>query len=140
METQDFYANINYLAVLVAAIVYFALGALWYSPVLFGKMWMEARNITAENANRDGMAKIFIITFILNLVCVFLAATFVSALGANGISDGINLGLRFALGFAVTTMGINYMYDNKSSKLFWIDAGYHIVGIVAATIILSVWK
>lgn len=140
METQDFYANINYLAVLVAAIVYFALGALWYSPALFGKMWMEAKNMTADNANKDGLAKIFIITFILNLVCVFIAATLVSALGANGVGDGINLGLRIALGFALTTMGINYMYDNKSSKLFWIDAGYHIAGIVIATIILSVWK
>jgi len=139
MQTQDFYAHINYLAVLVSAIAYFAIGALWYSPVLFGKMWMEAKNVQPD-PNRSGMAKLFITTFILNLLCVFIAATFVSALGANSVADGINLGVRIALGFAVSTMGINYMYDNKPAKLFWIDSGYHIVGIVVAAIILSVWK
>ncbi len=140
METQDFYANINYLAVLLAAVIYFALGALWYSPALFGKMWMQAKNLTAENMNTGHMTRTFVITFILNLVCVFITATLISALGAKGAGDGANIGLRVAIGFVATTMGVNYLYDNKPAKLFWIDAGYHIVGILIAAIILAVWK
>lgn len=37
--TLDALGQINWLAVIVATIVYFALGALWYSPVAFGKPW-----------------------------------------------------------------------------------------------------
>ena len=38
--------KINYLAVVVAAIAWFVVGSLWYSPLLFGKMWMELSGIT----------------------------------------------------------------------------------------------
>lgn len=40
--------NINYLAVLIAAIVSMIVGGLWYSPILFGKMWTKAMGWNEE--------------------------------------------------------------------------------------------
>ena len=139
METQEFYANINYLAVLVSALVYFGIGAIWYSKALFGTAWLQMMPHIDMTKN-EGMAKLMISTFILTLICVFITATIVSAAGATSVGDGINLGVRLAIGFMAATMAINYMYESRPAKLFWINAGYHFVGIVISAVILSVWK
>jgi hypothetical protein len=41
--------SINILAVILAAIVAFVLGALWYSPILFGKIWQKEIGFTGED-------------------------------------------------------------------------------------------
>ena len=139
METEIFYRDINYLAVLVATVVYFAIGALWYNKALFGSAWL-AMQPQIDMTKKEGMAKLMVITFILTLVCVFITATMVSATGAATVADGINLGARLAIGFMATSILITFMYESRPMKLFLIDAGYHFVGIVVAAIILSIWK
>jgi hypothetical protein len=52
--------EINYLAVLVAALVSMVIGGLWYSPLLFGNIWMKLSGITqkdVEKAKKQGMMK-----------------------------------------------------------------------------------
>jgi hypothetical protein len=38
----DVLGDLNWLVVLVAAVAYFVLGALWYAPPVFGKVWAAA--------------------------------------------------------------------------------------------------
>ena len=65
--------DINFLAVLVATIVSMVLGALWYSPILFGKLWAKLSKFTEEDiekAKKKGMTKNYILNFISLFVMV----------------------------------------------------------------------
>src|SRR2546422_5509273 len=51
--TTLFRSNVNILAVLVAALLTFVLGAFWYSPILFARQWMQAQGYTPEKIARS---------------------------------------------------------------------------------------
>jgi uncharacterized membrane protein len=79
------FQNLNWLAIIVAAISAFALGGLWYSPVLFVKIWMRETGITEESSKSGNMVKIFVLSFILALIASFLLALFLGADAGGGI-------------------------------------------------------
>ena len=68
--------DINYLAVLVVAVVAFGLGALWYSPVLLGKPWMAAIGKPEEEikSSSRSMPLIFGLTFLAWLLTAYVLA------------------------------------------------------------------
>ena len=55
--TFDVLGDLNWLAVLVAALAYFAIGALWYAPPLFGKAWMAAGGMATPGSRAPGRAR-----------------------------------------------------------------------------------
>ena len=56
--------SVNYFAVLVAALVTFVIGGIWYSPAVFGKAWMQENGFTEESLKNRNMAKIFGLSFV----------------------------------------------------------------------------
>lgn len=64
--------NINFLVVLLAALVPMVMGFIWYNPKVFGTAWMEAAGITAEQKKDPPMAKIFILSFIFSFLLAFV--------------------------------------------------------------------
>ncbi len=133
-------SHINWLHVAVAAIAYFALGALWYSPLLFVKKWIELLKINVNDPDaKKGMAALFITSFILMLVTTIGLAVLMQILPAVDVIGGIKLGLFIAVCFSTTSVSINYVYTKKPFMLYLIDCGYHIAGIVIASAILSAW-
>jgi hypothetical protein len=136
---QSFLEQTNYLAILVSAIVYFALGAVWYSPLLFQKAWVANVGRTDEQL-RGGSKIVFLYTFIALFVMCFVTSFIVWAMQTSMCIPAIKLGLFISLGYTTTTVAINNWYGQRPAKLTMIDAGYHIVGIVLATIIMAVWK
>lgn len=63
--------NINFLAVLVAALIPMILGFIWYNPKVFGTAWMAATGMTPEKAKNSNMAVVFGVSFILALMLAF---------------------------------------------------------------------
>jgi len=127
--------EINWLAVVVAAIACFALGGVWYSPVLFGKAWQREAGLTDAQVRSGNKAVIFGST----LVLAFLAAwNFANFLGPRpslvfGGAVGFSAGLLWVAG----SFGINYLFERRSFKLFAINGGYHtlqftVIGTVLA--------
>jgi hypothetical protein len=127
--------DINYLAVLLGAVAFFAVGAVWYS-FLFSKAWQRETGMTeadiAEAKAKGGghMAMIMGLSFLLELVVAWMLGHMIAR--SSGSPQAV---MMFALGLAVGVMapaiGINYLYQNKSLKLFLIDAGYFVVGMAA---------
>jgi hypothetical protein len=136
---QTFLDQTNYLAIFVSALVYFAIGALWYSPLLFQKPWMANVGRTDEQL-RSGSKIVFLYTLIALIVICFVTSFFVWATQTGNCIPAIKLGLFISLGYTTTAIAINNWYGQRSAKLTMIDAGYHVVGIVLATIIMAVWK
>lgn len=127
--------GIHWYYVALAIVVYFALGALWYSPVMFARPWREALGRANEPAASPTVS--MFVTVLAMIVLVSIEAYFMTATGTNGLLRGGYLGLKLWAGFSLMTALINNVFQNGSKRLFAIDQGYHLVGMVLAGIILS---
>lgn len=138
MDTGTF-SNINWLHVLVAAIAYFALGAIWYS-FLFRNKWIAYQNIKMdETSSQKGVGGIMVASFILMLIATIGLAIIVDRLQLNHFSSGVKWGLLTGLCFSATAISITYLYIKKPAGLHVIDGLYHIIGQIIAAVILSCW-
>jgi hypothetical protein len=135
-------SNINFLALAVAAIASFALGALWYSPVLFGKSWQNALGFTEEYLQKGNMALIFGSSFVLISVMDFGLAVILQGHAGRDVSaaSGALYGFLIGLFFVATSIGINILYQRKSFTLWAIDAGYQVMYLTLAGTILGAWR
>ena len=132
---------INFLAVILAAVVAFGLGAVWYSPLLFAKQWMEFNGYGPEHvkAMQANAKKAYGISFVCQLVIAFALALLIAITHMSALSAGIKLALVCWLGFAVSLGLMANVYSNKPIKAFMLDAGYQLVYFVVMGIILVSW-
>ncbi len=141
------FSNINYFAVLVAGLISFGIGALWYSPILFilfGKTWQKELGLTTEDLEAGGaagMVKTFGGSLVLMVVMVFgLAAILEAQVGSMNALTGLKTGLFTGILFSATSMGINYLYQRKSLTLFLIDAVYQVAFMGVSGVVLAIWR
>ncbi len=116
---------INYLAVSIATLAGFGLGAVWYMTL--GKAWMAAMGKTeADLAPTSGMAKLmpFIISLVALFVMAWMLAGLMGHLGQVSIRGGVMTGLFVWLGFVITTMGVNHAFGAAKPMLTLIDGGH----------------
>lgn len=132
-------STINYLAVFVAAICSFVIGGVWYSPLLFAKPWMQENGFTEEYLKGGNQAKIFGVAFVLSFIISFNLAMFLND-GKPDLVWGISAGALAGVGWVATSIGITYLFERKSLKLFLINAGYHMITFMVMGGILGVWK
>lgn len=137
--------NINYLAVLVAAVASMVVGFLWYG-VLFMKPWMRMMGYTKENMGKMNMSanKAYMLQFVGSLVMAYVLAhalIFASYyLDAEGVSAGVTAGFWNWLGFvAPVTLGV-VLWENKPWKLWFINASNYLVALIVMGIIIAAWK
>jgi hypothetical protein len=138
--------QINYAAVLVAMVANFILAFLWYTP-LFGKTWAREMHIDTSGKPTAGqMAKGLIITLVGNFLMVYVFAhnmeawTFVPDMGETSASTTILSSAIFTwLGFFVPVDINAVAWEGKSWKLFFINAGYHLLSLLIAAAILTFW-
>ena len=133
--------TVNYLAVVVAAVAAWLLGALWYSPALFARQWMAAHNYTPEKiaAMKQGMAKKYAISLVCMLVMAWVMAVLIDRLGILSALGGVKLGGITWLGFAATIGLTANLYSDKPLAAYLIDAAYQLVYMIVMGIILAVW-
>lgn len=131
-------SQLNYLAIFVAALSTFLIGGLWYSPVLFSKAWMQENSLTEEDLEGGNMARIFGGSFVLSFIMAFNLAAFLA--DSSDLAWGIAAGALVGIGWVAASMGITYLFERKSLKLFLINAGYHALSFMVMGAILGVWK
>ena len=137
----DILSSFNWLHILVAAIAYFALGAIWYS-FLFQKQWVRYHNIDMNNPDgRKGVGAIMFLSFILMFLITVGLEILIYRGGINGgAMSGVKLGLTTGILFSATAISITYLYLKRPAGLHFIDGLYHVVGQVIAAVILCVWQ
>ena len=138
MNMQNAFQNLNWLAIIVAAASAFALGSLWYSPVLFVKRWMKESGITEESAKEANMLKLFGLSFLLTIVAAFFLAMFIGA--DTGAGFGALAGFMAGLGWVFTFMGIIYLFEKKTLAHFLINSLYSIASLTLMGFIIGIWQ
>lgn len=133
--------HINYLAVVVAAVVGFAIGGLWYSPLLFAKQWVKAHGYTEEQVKemQKGAGKAYAISIACQLLIALAIAVLVSYLHLYVCVKGLKLGFLIWAGFAFPLGLMATMFTDKRIAVFWIDTGYQLVYLLIMGSIIAVW-
>ena len=128
----------HYLGIFLAAVAMFGVGSVWYSPVLFAKVWArEAGMDPNHKPDAKTMGKTFGATFVLLLVCATVLDVLISnSTAGEGILHGLFMGFLGGL-IASAVTAINHLFENKSLKLFLINAGYDVLGFCLMGVILA---
>lgn len=134
----DLFGELNWLAILVATLAWFAFSALWYSIPPLSKAWARSAGVDTEG---DGppLALLFIPTLIGYFVTTVVIALLTEGIGAETLTDGIALGIVLGIGFGMVGALVSQVYERKGGS-YWLINGLNAViayGIVAA--ILTVW-
>lgn len=135
--TFDVLGDINYLAALVAALAYFAIGAVWYSPMLFANSWLRATGREGQQPQPN------ILLFVGTAVAYFIQAIVLAAIArstdATEAMDGVVLGLFVGVGVVATMLWVNIAYEQRPAALFWINGLNAVIGFVVMAVIVTVW-
>ena len=135
--------RINYPAVLVAGLLYWMLGALWYSPLLFAHKFIELMRWTPADiaaVQASGTGKLVAIAFLSSLVLAYVLAHFLRFTHAENARDGIRTAFWLWLGFVVTSNLETVLFEQRAVGLYLISNGYHLVGFLLMGALLAVWK
>ena len=131
-------AQLNYLALFVAALSTFLIGGLWYSPAVFGKAWMRENGFKEEDLKGRNMVKVFGLAFLLAVISAVNLAMFMGP--ENDPTMGALWGFLAGAGWVATFVGTHYLFERKSFTLFLINAGYSVVALTIMGIIIAAWK
>ena len=141
---SQLFDGLNWPAIAVAALVYFALGALWYSKAMFVTRWIADLKLDVNNPDtKKGMGMMFggsfVLMFIQCLAIAIISERLDLDVAGGGWMSGLKLGAFTGCCFCAATIGVNYLYEKKPMSLFFINAGYAIVGNIIAGIIICSW-
>jgi uncharacterized protein DUF1761 len=137
------FAGINYLAVFVAAVAGWLVGAGWYN--LLSNHWLAAQGKTMEACQQEQEAKKgtpaaympFVLAFVASLVMAWVLAGLIGHLGQVAIRSGVISGAFAWLGFVVTTIAVNYAFGGRTWRLFAIDAGHWLAVLIVQGAIIG---
>ena len=130
--------KINLIAVVAAAVSAFLIGGVWYSPILFYQTWLRETGLNEDSLRRRNMGLVFGGSFLLSLLIAFNLAAFLA--GPPNLVWGLTAGALAGIGWVAMGFGITYLFENRTLKLFLVNAGYHAVTFILMGGILGVWK
>jgi MFS family permease len=138
MNMNDAFQNLNWLAIVVAAVSSFLIGGLWFSPLMFVNRWMKEAGIKKEDNRNKNMVKVFGVAFILSLIASFFLAMFIGK--EAGAAFGAIAGFMAGFGWILTYVGIIYLFESRSFVHFMINAGYSVVSLTVMGLIVGAWQ
>lgn len=131
--------RINYVAVIVAAILYWLFGWLWFGLV-FGNQWMALEGFKEADIKSMNMTIPYVVSMLANLVIAFILALVCATQKADSAVKGAQTGILMGIGFVATTTLTTYLYEGRSMHLFLINVGYPVVGMTLMGVVIGAWK
>lgn len=135
---------INWLAVIVASVIYFAVGGVWFAPQTpIGKAWVAASGYQSPTTGLASTNLFYLSPIAATLVASTATALLARTVGADTLTDGVVLGLVVGIGYAATIiLNLASFEFSKPQRWTWgvIDASYHVVGLLIAAIVLALWR
>ncbi|HET7098691.1 MAG TPA: DUF1761 domain-containing protein [Patescibacteria group bacterium] len=133
--------NTNWVTILASAVATMVLGFLWYSPILFGKEWMELIGLNKEDMEKakKSMPKTYLVSALTSVITAFVLKQFIDLFYIVNIYDAVQLAFWVWFGFIATTLVTGVLFEGKSWKLFIINSGYQLASVILMSVILSYW-
>jgi hypothetical protein len=132
-------STLNWFAVIVAALSNFLIGGLWYSPILFGKVWMKENGFSENDLKKGNMPKIFGLTFLFSILMAFNLAMFLNDANTT-TSWGAIAGFLAGFGWVAMSIFTIGQFERKSTKYMLIHGGYVTISFVVMGLIIGLWR
>lgn len=127
------------IIVVIAAIASMVIAMLWFSPMLFGNIWMKASGMSAKeikDCKKKGMAKSMTFAFIASVITAYILALFMGFAGASNVMQSATIAFLLWLGFAMPVELSGVLWEKKSVKSFIIGTSYVLVSMIAMSAII----
>ncbi|MBL7888300.1 MAG: DUF1761 domain-containing protein [Bacteroidia bacterium] len=132
-------SSVNWIAVIVAAVLNFLLGGLWYSPMLFGKAWQAENKLSDEDLKKGHMAKIFGFSFLWSLVMSANLGMFLAD-PKTDLAWGITAGFLTGFGWVAMAIFTIGLFERKSTRYMLINAGYMTISFTIMGLVIGAWR
>ena len=131
--------GVNYLAVVVAAVIAIVIGFVWYAPPVFGTRWLEYLGTTREKLGQPaptGIAAGVVGALLNSWVLALLSLN----LGGTTVADGAMLGVLAWLGFMATLTAAGVGFLKQPWALWLLNNGHNLIVQVVMGIIVTAWR
>lgn len=130
-------SSLNYLAVIVAAIVYFVLGAVWYGAIVT-KPFLRYRGDITDETGASPLDYLFV--FVCDLAQAFVLAIVVRLAGATTLEHGIAVGLAMAAGFGISNTFVFANFHGVRRELWVLESIYILIAFAIMGALLALWR
>ena len=134
--------KINYPAVIVAAIIHFMIGGLWYG-LIFGNLFLRIIAWTPaeiEQIKANSSPVQYLVALATSFVLCYILAHFVQYTKAKGVADGMQTGFWLWLGFVATTQLPTVIFEQRKLGLYLLNVGYQLTACLICGALLAAWK
>lgn len=131
--------TVNWLAVVAAALATFVLGGLWYGP-LFGKIWMDASEITEEKIRGSNMPFIFGVAFAMQVVAASVLALFLGPEETLAFAPAVAAAVAVGVAWVAPAFAVAYLFERRPLAHFMVNAGYNVVAFTVMGLIIAGWR
>jgi hypothetical protein len=128
--------RVNYLALAVVVLVAFVASSLWYSPLLFGRQFLELSGLPTPAPNAAKALSELLRTFVL----AFVIARLVLMLNIADWKGALALGFWLWIGFPVVLLTGSMLWQNVPWKLAAIHSGDWLIKLMLIPVTLAVWR
>ena len=138
--------DVNYVAVLAAAIASFVVGFLWYSPLLFGNVWMKLRGITKASIKtkkgQKNMGILYALSFVVGVLMAYVLSHVMTLsmnyFGYSKLNTGLTSAFWMWMGFVMPVQITATIFSDKKSWPLWaIDTGYQLASLLVMGVVLA---
>jgi uncharacterized protein DUF1761 len=131
--------HINWMAVVAAALSTFLIGGLWYSKMLFGRVWMSVNNFDEASLAKSNMGRIFGLSFLFALIMSANLAAFLAEPKTTA-TWGATAGFLAGFGWVALAIATIALFERRSWKYVVINGGYMTISFVVMGLILGSWR
>lgn len=126
----------QYLAIIAAAVAAWIFGAIWYG--FLGKAWQRAQGLNPDDCKGKKMPVTpMVASFLCELLMAFVFSRLLMGLDAVGWQSGAITGLWVAIGFIMTSIIVNNLFQSRRWMLSAIDSGHWLGVAVIQGIVLT---
>ena len=132
-------SNINWLAVIVAAILSMVVGFVWYSKPVFLIPWLKGIG-KEESFTQEANPTTFVFAFVSAIIEAIFVSFLLGTMGSTTLVSGLTAGFMIWLGFVFTTHWVNDLFSRRSFGFTLITSGYHLIMLLIMGALLAVWR
>ena len=130
-------AHLNWIAVVLGAVLSMLLGFLWYGP-LFGRLWLRSIGKKAEELQSSPW--MYVLAFLGALVSAFVLAMLVGAIGVHGWWRGAVLGAAVSVGIGSMAALVNGLFHRIPGVAWLLFALYQLLLNAIEGAVFAVWR
>lgn len=134
MEVQ-----VNWLAVVLAALSTMVVGSVWYAPKVFGNLWMKLARL--DKNNMASAPKAIGLTIVASLVTAYVLAhvTYLSNafFGNSFLQDALTTAFWVWLGFTAVRILTHDLFENRPHKLTLLTVSHELVTFMVMGLVIG---